>query len=55
MTLKDAASNRHIIVNSVEPISLKDYALILDKELKSKNYNLPTTVAPNWYFFVLNT
>jgi hypothetical protein len=53
MILDSAINNRHIIVNSVECYSLQDFAFILDAEFRPKNYNVPTSLAPNWYIFII--
>jgi nucleoside-diphosphate-sugar epimerase len=47
LTLPEAVSNRHIIVSTFEASSFREWALILDEEFRSKNYNVPTTAAPN--------
>jgi nucleoside-diphosphate-sugar epimerase len=47
LTLPEAVSNRHIIVSTVEASSFRSWALILDEEFRSKNYNVPTRIAPN--------
>ncbi len=47
LVLPDVVSNRHIIVSTVEASSFREWALILDEEFRSKNYKIPTTVAPN--------
>jgi dihydroflavonol-4-reductase len=47
MILPEAANNRHLIVSSYEK-SFKDWALILKSEFESKNYKIPTIVAPNF-------
>lgn len=47
MIKPEAISKRHIIVNSEECSSFKSWALILQGEFASKNYKIPTTVAPH--------
>lgn len=48
LTCTECVSERHIIVSTVESTCFKDWALILDKEFKSKNYSIPTMVSPNF-------
>lgn len=43
MNRPDAVGKRHLILSSTESSSFKDWALILDSEFRSKNYNIPTT------------
>lgn len=50
MTSSDALSKRHLIVNQVVSSSFKDWALILKDEFESKNYSIPTRIAP--YFLL---
>jgi nucleoside-diphosphate-sugar epimerase len=47
MNLPEANNQRHIIVTTKEATTFKEMALILDEEFKSKNYKVPTSVAPN--------
>ena len=48
MIRPEAASQRHLIVGSNEGSSFKEWALILEKEFKPKNYKIPTRVAPHF-------
>ena len=50
MTSPDAVSQRHIIVNNLQCSNFKEWALILKEEFESKNYSIPTRVAP--YFLL---
>jgi dihydroflavonol-4-reductase len=47
LTSPDAVSNRHIIVSTPDVSSFQSWALILDEEFRSKNYSVPTRVAPS--------
>lgn len=47
MILPEANNNRHIIVSRRDCLSFKELALTLENEFKSRNYKLPTIVAPN--------
>ena len=47
MLIPECKNNRHLIVTSSQATSFQDWALILDKEFRAKNYKLPTKVAPN--------
>lgn len=50
----EANSHRHIIVSNVECSSMKEFALILDREFSTKGYNVPTKVAPNFMVKVMS-
>lgn len=54
MTLHAANNNRHIIVSRRECLSVKELALTLENEFKSRNYNVPTRMAPNWTIKLLS-
>ena len=47
MTLSEAKDKRHIIVSRIDCLSFKELALTLENEFKSRNYAIPTRVAPN--------
>lgn len=49
MLRPEAVSKRHIIVNNVNCSSFQEWALILQKEFSSKNYSVPTRVAPHFF------
>lgn len=40
LTCPNAVNNRHVIVSTRDSSSFKDWALMLDAEFKSKNYNV---------------
>jgi nucleoside-diphosphate-sugar epimerase len=48
LTIAEAASNRHLILTYTETKPIKEWAIHLDKEFRSKNYSIPLTVAPNF-------
>lgn len=54
MTRKEAVSKRHIIVNNFNCSSFQSWAMILDKEFRPKNYNVPTRIAPHFLIRVLS-
>lgn len=54
MMKSEANSHRHIIVSTIESTSMKDWALILDKEFSPKGYKVPTKVAPNFMIKVMS-
>ena len=49
MLLPEAAGHRHIVTSVTESQAFKEWALLLDKEYRSKGYNVPTTVLPNLF------
>ena len=54
MMKQDANSQRHIIVSNTVSSSMKELALILDKEFSTKGYNVPTKIAPNFLIKIMS-
>ena len=50
MTSEKAASKRYLISTTNYSLTLKQCALILEEEFKSKGYSISTTVAPSFIF-----
>jgi nucleoside-diphosphate-sugar epimerase len=48
MSAPEAKDHRHIIVSVNVSVPLKKWALVLQKEFKSKDYFISTMVAPNY-------
>ena len=46
MTIPESVGHRHIVDNGT--LSLKEIAIIIDKEFRPQGYNVPTTVAPKF-------